>query len=66
MNWLKLKEKFPNSYNEIREYSLKTNTTGKECLYSFLDSKCFPDNFLRINQLKDYEQQHNKMERTEP
>lgn len=60
MDWIELKKKFPNSYKEIREHSLKTNTTGIECLYSFLDSKGYPNNFLRINQLKEYENVNTK------
>ena len=56
MNWNKLKEKYPNSYNEIREFSIANNKNGSECFNRFLDSKGYLNNLLRINQLKDYEQ----------
>jgi len=60
MNWKKLKEKFPNSYSDIWEFSKQTGLSGQTCLRRFLESKEYPDFFLRINQLKDYEEGLNK------
>lgn len=55
MNWHKLKEKFPNSFNAIWKHHKQTALKVKSCLYSFLNKQGYKDNLLRINQLKDFE-----------
>jgi hypothetical protein len=56
MNWTKLKEKFPNSEKEIREFH--NNSTVKDSrivLNNFLESKGFDVGLTFINELKEYE-----------
>jgi hypothetical protein len=56
MNWELLKEKYPLSYTEIREFSKKTDVTDSRGLINeFLKSKGYYINTGFINQLKDYE-----------
>lgn len=55
MNWLKLKEKFPKSYNEIREFSLENNLEGRALFNEFLRSKGYKIGFTFTDEIKDYE-----------
>ena len=56
MNWIKLKQKFPKSEIEIREFYLKSkNKDARFVLNSFLESKGYFVGFTFINQLKNYE-----------
>jgi hypothetical protein len=56
MNWLNLKERFPNSYIEIREHFFKTGIINSRILIEdFLRSKGYEIGFGFINNLKDYE-----------
>jgi hypothetical protein len=60
MNWIKLKEKFPNSEKEIREFKNKTNIKeGRNLIESFLASKNYKIKLGFINELKNYEQRFN-------
>jgi len=59
MNWNKLKDKFPNSYDDVREHLHKTNIKDSRFLLeSFLESKGYKIGFGFIQQLKDYEKNH--------
>ena len=56
MNWVKLKEKFPNSEKEIREwYDNSTVKDAKTILEMFLRSKGFDIRLSFIYELKEYE-----------
>ena len=56
MNWNKLKEKFPKSEKEIREFKNKTNIDdGMTLIQSFLKTKGFNISLGFINELRDYE-----------
>tara|TARA_R110002153_G_scaffold47733_1_gene134759 strand:+ start:594 stop:770 length:177 start_codon:yes stop_codon:yes gene_type:complete len=57
---MKLKEKFPNSEKEIREFYNKTNIKeGRNLIESFLISKNYKIKLGFINELKNYEQRFN-------
>ena len=56
MNWKKLKEKFPNSEQEIREwYDNSTVKDAKTVLEMFLRKKGFDIRLSFIYELKEYE-----------
>lgn len=56
MNWIKLKEKFPNSEPEIREHLEKTGINSSYYLIQdFLKSKGYKIGQGFIRQLKEYE-----------
>lgn len=56
MNWVKLKEKFPNSEPQIREYLSKTGIKDSRSLINnFLKSKGYILTMGFIKQLEDYE-----------
>lgn len=57
MNWIKLKEKFPASYEEIREfYTASEAKESKTVLINFLKSKgLFSVELVFIDKLKNYE-----------
>jgi len=55
MNWIKLKEKFPKSYQEIREFSKNTGYSGRKCLNEFLKLKGFKIGLTFIYNLREYE-----------
>ena len=57
MNWSKLKEKFPNSYCEIREYYHNTGLKGRMLINEFLKSKGYNITHTFIKKLKEYENQ---------
>tara|TARA_R110000851_G_C12649315_1_gene519991 strand:- start:71 stop:253 length:183 start_codon:yes stop_codon:yes gene_type:complete len=60
MNWIKLKKKFPNSEEEIREFYNKTNIKeGRNLIESFLTSKDYKIKLGFINELKNYEKKRN-------
>lgn len=56
MNWKKLKEKFPKSEKEIREFYLKQkNKDSRIVISSFLKTKGYKIGFTFIHNLKEYE-----------
>ena len=57
MNWEKLKEKFPNSYKDIREFSELNNIDGETCMRRFLSEKGFYTGVNWMPSLKQYEKQ---------
>tara|TARA_R110000744_G_scaffold135739_1_gene245236 strand:+ start:176 stop:361 length:186 start_codon:yes stop_codon:yes gene_type:complete len=60
MNWIKLKEKFPNLYEEIREFYLESESKDARCvLNNFLKTKGYDIGFTFIYNLKHYEQRFN-------
>lgn len=67
MNWKKLKEKFPKSYKEIREFYLnQKNKDSRFVIDSFLITKGYKSGFTFIHNLKDYEnkqEENNKVSR---
>ena len=60
MNWTKLKEKFPNSCEEIREFAKANNTDGAACMYYFLRTKGFNPSPSWMSSLKLYEKWQRK------
>lgn len=63
MNWKKLKERFPKTEPQIREYLSKTEIKdSRNLINSFLESKGYVIGMGFIKALKDYEQRLNKME----
>lgn len=59
MNWKKLKERFPNSEREIREFFNKSNISDSRTIINqFLISKGYNINYGFIHQLKNYENKH--------
>ena len=60
MNWIKLKEKFPNSEKEIREfYNNSVVKDSRIVLNNFLKTKGYNMEFTFIDKLKNYEQYRN-------
>ena len=56
MNWIKLKEKFPNSYEEIKQfYNNSVVKDSKLVLEMFLKKNGFDIRLSFINELKEYE-----------
>ena len=56
MNWIKLKEKFPNSEKEIREfYNNSVIKDSRLILECFLKSKGYSCGLTFITELKEYE-----------
>lgn len=56
MDWIKLKERFPNSHQEIREYFLeKQIQDGTILIQEFLKTKGYNIRIGFIKELKDYE-----------
>lgn len=55
MNWTKVKDKFPKTYKELREFSEKTKTDGYVCITNFLVSKGYFIGNTWIYQMKEYE-----------
>ncbi len=51
MNWKVLKERFPNSYKEIRERHVKTKQDGRDLIDDFLESKGYKTGHTFINNL---------------
>lgn len=63
MNWKKLKERFPKTEPQIREYLSKTKIKdSRNLINSFLESKGYVIGMGFIKALRDYEQRLNKME----
>lgn len=63
MNWKKLKERFPKTEPQIREYLSKTEIKdSRNLINSFLESKGYVIGMGFIKALIDYEQRLNKME----
>jgi len=63
MNWKKLKERFPKTEPQIREYLSKTEIKdSRNLINSFLESKGYVIGMGFIKALRDYEQRLNKME----
>lgn len=59
MNWLKLKEKFPLSYDEIRAFAEESETTdGHAILHRFLQDKGYKVFYSVIGPLRAYESTH--------
>lgn len=60
MNWKKLKEKFPNSYPQIREHQSKTGIEeGRTLITNFLENKGYKTGLTFIRNLTDYEKKQN-------
>tara|TARA_R110002020_G_scaffold465503_2_gene686962 strand:+ start:2313 stop:2501 length:189 start_codon:yes stop_codon:yes gene_type:complete len=57
MDWIKLKQKFPNSYDEIREHYVEKGLKGRFLINDFLVLKGYDVGFTFIRSLKDYEKQ---------
>ena len=61
MNWVKLKERFPNTEPQIREYLTKTGIKDSRTLInSFLESKGYVIGYGFINHLREYEKKLKK------
>ena len=57
MNWIKLKEKFPKSEKEIKEFYSNSNIKDDRIVLSnFLASKGYEMGFTFIDKLKHYEE----------
>lgn len=64
MDWIRLKERFPNSEPQIREHLSKTNIQDSRSLINdFLESKGYTIGFGFIKALTDYEQKLDKLAR---
>lgn len=55
MNWKRLKEKFPNTHDEIREFSETYKGNKMFLMHSFVASKGYKVTHSWINQLREIE-----------
>ena len=61
MNWKRLKEKYPKTYEELRVFN--SELEGRTLINEFLKSKGYKIGFTFIDKLKDYENKTNRRER---
>lgn len=55
MNWNKVKEKLPKTYNELLSFHKETGFDGDRLMDEFLKSKGYKVGHTWINQIKEYE-----------
>ena len=53
MNWKRLKEKYPKTYEELRVFN--SELEGRALINEFLKSKGYAIGYTFIDKLKDYE-----------